>query len=362
MTFKYNQKKYKEVEIFLNKIYENTINNLSKENKKYAVEFINDLELFFYCILFFNFDISKVIASLTDIDCISFQKQNIQDGTNIVTNIYGQEVIELDNQILLNPYLSPSQNLNPKERRRLYLYKGLIKHIINFKSDNIKKFSHIYDDSLEIYPDKDEINKLVESGWLLLEEIISQEIAEKFLYFTLGKKRPPYTYGGTSKENKIITPNNIFSNLDAYRMLEPLIILFGWTLNNIGLLEAHSYNVMIHNLIIKAMNGYFVDEIITEYVYKNQEFELFQLLMIMGKLINSEYGLYNSSFLDEKLSKEENDKLFNAFCRIAKSLITMNTKDYGKDIEITKIPRNDLLGAKILKLKRTNESYQKEKY
>lgn len=360
MTLKYNWKKYQEVETFINKIYENTMNNLSKEDKKYAVEFINDLELFFYCILFFNFDLSKVLASLKDLECISFQKLNSQ--SNSLTNINPKEVIEQDNQILINPYLTKTENLSAKERRRLYLYKGLIKRIINFKSDKIEKFSHIYDASLEIYSNKDEINKLVQSGWLLLEEAMAQEIAEKFLYFTLGKKRPSYTYGGTPKENKIITSNNIFSNLDSYRILEPLIILFGWTLNNIGLLEAHSYNVMIHNLIIKSMNGYFVDEVITEYINKNQEFELFQLLMIMGKLINSEYQLYNSGFLDEHLTKEENDKLFNTFCRITKSLITMNTKHYGKDVEIKNKPRNDLLGAKILILKIDNEPYKREKY
>lgn len=274
MEFIYNWEKHPEVKEFINKIY----NNSQKNNQSLTIDtkiklVINYLEEYFHLLLTFNCNLSKFIDSLNNIDKIEIINMDIP-------------IYTLGSKLGISNNLFKEENINESI---YYLYYELSKHIFNFKSDTTYNFSQIYSNYLEDSSDKIRIPIMVNYGWEFISEILSQDLAERLLYMTINEPRL-----STAIDS------------DYYN----LIALFGMTLNGVGTKEEHSKEFIMYKLLSKAMNSDLSAKIISEYIHKELEFELYEILYIMGMLINQKTNRFPYINFNEKEEKELHKDLY----------------------------------------------------
>ena len=227
----YNWDNNYKVIIYLEKVYINSINYLLENgyNVEYAEEFIRDIEDFLYYFKIKKYNVNVIIDKINDIDNIEFYDSlYINDNQNHEETIL--PVLNRGTKILLSTYISGDNKLSSKERRRQYIYQGLSHSVLSLKSKKTLLFSKKYNRYLDgVYITENIVN----NGWLLIEDTLSQELAEKITYCTLNKIRPGYK-PGLQNEIYPISEHKISSNLEMYRMFQELIIKFGLTLNIVG--------------------------------------------------------------------------------------------------------------------------------
>jgi len=347
MLFKYNWEKYPEVKNILNKIYVNTLDSIGKE---YTDEFLSYIEDFLHYLEIYNYNFNKIIKLLSEIDMVGFQENiYISKGRTIIPNYKNMPpVINLGNKILLNPVLEGDCRLSVEERRRLYLYHGLANTFLSFKSDKTKAFSELYSDILG--EDKFKTEAIVNHGWYLLEEVIAQELAERATYELIDKERPKKRYGLEYEKKFPLHDSDVYSNLEFYRMFQIILLNFGVTLSKIGCQGNCNITLMTFKLLKKAINTNFSDDVISEYIIKENETELYILLYLMGLLMNEKYATYGLRPIpDIEIDIEEVHKVYDSIYKITTGLIDMSDDEYySVPIHNTNANSNILLKRRIL--------------
>ena len=322
MELMYNWDKYPEVIPYLKKINHNTRDYL-KENDyslKYANEFTEDIEDFLYYFNIKNYDVNILLDKIKDIDIIEFYDSLYISNSSIDVNI--PPVLNREVKILLSTYISSNSRLTAKERRRLYLYFGLSKSIISLKSNKTLMFSKFYDR----YLTSNTASVIVNNGWLFFEDTLSQEIAEKITYQTLGKVRPGYR-PGLDDEKYPIEGNKVSSNLEMYRMFQELVVDACLTIKKINNSYQYTGESILDDTIKYSLYNSFSDTVIAEYIYRDNSLELYQLLYLMGLLINEKYKEYNMQFVRNDLTKEEVNKIYDSIKYLTNTLINIGSKD-----------------------------------
>lgn len=302
MKYNYNWDKYPEIKVFLEKIYTNTQNELKNidDTNINVQEVISYIEEYLLAIIEHKYDINKVIKTLETLEYISFKELLLIHGRNNIQSI--PAFMDFGNRIFLN------DEIKDKNMKRFYLYQALTSRILNFKNNDTYSFSKIY--ANDIQSDKKfETSILVDSGWLLLEEALSMEIARRFTAYS--------------------TNNNIFIPAIPNEYLD-ILLLFGMTISNTCTQESHSKIIIIHNLAKQAFNQDFTNKVIKEYIAKGQEFELYQSLFMMGHLMNKK----SKRFPNYLASDDEIKKMTIELYQILRSLITIENKEYDENIEI----------------------------
>ena len=360
MILKHNWENYPQIESILIKIYQKSVIKLKENNYdiKYANEFIEDIEDYIMCTLSFNYNLNKVIKALENIEYISFQKESQDKELKKIIPIYSKKmpVISCQSKILINKDLEATENLTERDRRKLYLFHGLTHNILNFKNDETYEFSKLYSEIFIDETEKKETETIVYNGWLLLEYAISEEIAERFIYFLIKKPRPKYNYS-TNERNIIIDENHIVSNLEFVRMFQPILINFGKTIGNIGTIFEHSKEIIIYKMLKKAFNEDITNQIIDDYFIRNDQIALYQILYLMGLLLNAECSKYNIKVLPNLTTTvDENNYFFEEIKNLTSKLTTLSeTEKKEPNLRIAEI--NDITKHKILKLVKDKEIY-----
>lgn len=317
MEHKYNWKDYPEINSLLNEIYKNTLlENRQNGNLPQAIELVRYIEDYILNVIN-QYDAKKTIASLEKIKSIRITKSTVP------IYILGSTIVINENLFKNN---SKEENTTTIDSQIIYyLYYELSKHIISFKSEITEKFSKIYSNSLQGYDKKIETQIMVNNGWLFLEEIIAKEAAERFTYITL---------------NKIRLSTKI--DFKYYN----IIVMFGMTLNKIGNKENHSNGIIMYSLLKKAFNNDFSKEVISEYISRNSEFELYQILYIMGLIINEQ----NNRIPNVKLTDEEINNLFIELNKLLTGSITLEEDEYQTVETIEEKRLNPFEKIRILRL------------
>ena len=114
------------------------------------------------------------------------------------------------------------------------------------KSKKTLEFSKIYSKYLRYNISKTET--IVNNGWLLIEDVLSQELAEKITYYALNKVRPQCR-PGLENEEFPISGSKISSNLEMYRVFQSLLVNFGLTLGKISTIYDYSEKAIINDLL-----------------------------------------------------------------------------------------------------------------
>ena len=320
MEYNYNWDNYPNVIDYLNILYNNTFTYLKDNNysELYAYEFVSYVEDFLYYFKINNYNVSNIVNKIKDIELIEFYDSfYVNDDYNDVFEL--PPVLNKGTKILLNVSITGNKRLSSKERRRLYLYQGLIHSIFSFKNKKTIMFSKMYNRYLD--NNSNTIEATINNGWLLLEDTLSQELAEKITYALLNKVRPRYKIG-LEDEMYPISSNKISSNLEMYRMFQEIVIYFGLTLNKIDKMINYSNKFIINDLLKYAIENDFSLLVMSEYRERNITLELYQLLYLMGLLINEKYRMYHINFLRyNKLSTYDIDKIYDNIISLCDSLV-----------------------------------------
>ena len=347
MELNYDWDNYASVIDFLNNLYDNTVVSLIEKGYdiKYANEFINDIEDYLYYFKIHNYNLNNIIHKLEDIQVIEFYDSLIINNHN--DNIKFPPVINKTIKILLNTNIQGDKRLSSRERRRLYLYQGLSHSLMSIKSKKTIEFSEIFSKYLRYNTSLTET--IVNNGWLLIEDVLSQELAEKITYFALDKIRPQYR-SGLENEEFPISGSKISSNLEMYRMFQSLLINFGLTLGKISNIYDYSEKTITNDLLKYAINNDLSYLIIAEYNEKNNLVPLYQILYLMGLLVNEMYRTYSINFIHNKpLSLEEVNQIYDNIIELTNSLISFDNDEYP-NADITNIYLDRENKEKILRL------------
>ena len=336
MEFIYKWEDNKEVCNLLTKLYNNTVNYLKelKFDQKYAKQFINDVEEYLFYVKNSVYDLSRVVSKLSGIkfigffDATDFEHSKLDDACEIPPMLLSDDAIYLNNKI------HGDDKLNDRERMKLYLFSGLTHKAISLQDEKTLEFSRILSDNAFDFRQR-KIELIVNNGWLLLENVIAQEIAEHATYTVLSKERPG-SRPGLDGEIFPIEDYYVYSNLEMYRMFSEILINFGFSVSKIGELTSHSRERIVYDFTVRAMNENLSDSIISEYVQKNNEIELYKLLYFMGLLVNEKDAVYGmESIHNLRLSLEDTKIIYSAIFEILNSHFNLSNNEYH-DIPIPK--------------------------
>lgn len=349
MELNYDWSKYPQVLEFLTKIYFNSIDKLteSEYDRIYVQEFINDIEDYLYYFKIHNYNINNIIYKLQDIEVIEFYSSLIVGDEKNNSNINFPPVINRYTSILLNSNIKGDKRLTSRERRRLYLYQGLSHNLMNMKNLKTMEFSKIFSRYLNF--EKNKTETIVNNGWMLIEECLCQELAEKITYFSLDKIRPQYR-PGLENEEYPVNGSKISSNLEMYRPFQEITVNFGLTISKIANLYDYSEKAILNDLLKYSINNNLPYLVIAEYNEKDNLLELYQILYLMGLLVNEEYRNYHKSFLyEDSLTEKEGNQIYEMLLELLNRLISFEEEKYI-NTDISNIKYDKETKAKVLKL------------
>lgn len=358
MNLKYNWDNDLRVKLFLQKIYYNSLDKLEETyyQASYANEFVTAIEDFLCCVKIFSYDFDRILDLLSPLEYISFMMPlSIDNGSLVKLNYhYMPPVINFGTYILLNPQMDTDTRLTDVERRRMYIFHGLANSLLNFQNDVTLKFSEMYDD---LIPKENQCtSRVVYDGFFLLEEALAQEIAERFNYFISGKNRPGITLGGDVLDKKIIASGKISSNLEYFRTFQELLIRFGLTVPSVGDKLEYSREKIIYDLVKKSLNNNFAIEAIAYYVDSHNEATLYQILYVMGLLLNEKNRLHNMPMINMiSLSEKESNTLYDDLIKLLNRHVSLDDQTCDNITDFSDIPLNIFAKKKILSLIRTKK-------
>ena len=297
--FKYNWRNYKEIESYLKRLmYSSYARN--KEIRPYLPQLIHYMEDFFaQCI-------KDGFISKTNINTILERLKDEKNGLRALKPLldkgkYGRSV---DDVVEINLSIGRHANsplLDPDDLLRVYLYHEVGHKILHIHSNEktINNYVQALDGMLE---EKGVFNfettykdELVSDGFLMIEECLAQELAERLTYEITGKKRPKIKtrneianiQGGVPEI--VLVPNNY----DFYGLFQEPTIEFGKTLRGCHGRETTDEEIL-GNMIKKALYTNFDEQVIREYNHGNGELfkDLFLTLRTMGFVLRQKYASF----------------------------------------------------------------------
>ncbi len=252
-------------EIYMNtKEYLSNSGNFSTKASEISSQLVGYIKDFFTIMSYNNYDLERAIKSLGDIKLIKV--------TNTVSKVASFEGAVLINQ----DFFLKSKNYSDNEIRYLLFY-ALTKQILSFRTEDTLNFSKTFSSILG--ENRYMIEVLVNYGWLLLEECIALEISKRFI--------------------KMFDENARFVEQSSDDF-ELITLTFGMTLSNIANKENHSASFIMYNLMKKAMNQDFSKTVISEYIENGSQIELFEILYLMGLILNEHNKRFPYIILSEK--------------------------------------------------------------
>ena len=341
MNFKYDWSKYPEVNMLLIKIYSNT--KTTNNDDSFTKEVISDIEEFLNYFKNNNYVFPLIVSKLKNIQYIGKLSSGFASDSGI-TYLVNEPVIAKDNAIYLSSRFASDNNLSARNRQKLYLYKGLLQNIFSFNNEFTQEFSKLYS---ELFDNSKDTELLVDAGWKLLNEVLTQELAERITYSELGKDRPAKTVGITPTDYYPINGNLVASRLELYRPFEEMTIHFGEAISGVGSLLDQSEETIMNDLIRKVTKGNFSEQVISEYIYNNNELELYLILYSMGLLLNEKYAMYGKRIVPSiNLNISEINSIYNNLIERLNRLYTLDSDEYT-DVSLKEVNKNAFVKKRI---------------
>ncbi len=261
--------------------------------------------------LFHNGNISKILDRLKE-DCRYIEYLPEQNS-----GVYGRtrrdkKCIQINSN--MKKY-SGKRNLTPQEVRRLYLFHELGHILFNIHNNPmIEDFYCTYPDVMykkgkkEVEPQNP---KLLGAGFLMIEELLAQEMGEIFTYFLAGKDRPKYT---TIEDRALNLETE--SNIDFYQVFQKPTINLGRTLRGCGSEENNTNKAILYGMLKRALDHDFVSDLISEYdvalkgkpdAYR----DLMNILINMGIVCDKKYASFGHGLIEERYTGNARQALAN---------------------------------------------------
>ena len=323
--FKYNWDVLPEIEDYLIRLmYSSFLNNSIKLQ---LPELIHDIESFLASGLltgiFDSYNLPKILQLLKDKNSgfrlIEFLPKEL-------SGVFGNSI---GNKIQINQNMtrhSNSPNLTAQEIRRLYIFHEMGHKILNILSN--EKIINDFINTIEVtLQDRGLTNidlnykEFVKEGFWMIEECLTQELAEYLTYYSLNKKRPSF-------ENRVDLGCLISTNHDYYGIFQMPTIHLGKTLCDCANENSTNEEVLL-NMIKKSLNSNFDLELISKYNQGSAElyYDLFLTLRTMGFIKHQKYASFGvgtplkiniQSCLDaiEMITKKNREYLIEGYSEI----------------------------------------------
>lgn len=295
-NLKHNFSKYNEnVSLYLNNLYRNSLNlynnTFSNNNTgttdldlitiRKTIGYIEDYLFYYYT----NYPSKYVNIHNTIVRNI--KKVNVFDRS--MRGLYGQ-YIPFESSLLINPEITGSKHLTKDERTRLYVCHEL-GHAVN--DEWLKTFNNY------VHCPNNKIKNMTYQGFSLLDEAITQNMAENIAYSYAKKSRPKFClYRGSLYSGEFYK-----SNFDFYGNLQEPAILFSKTLRGIGCLN-DDY-LALDKLSVRALDKDFLKDIVEEYKRDRHETDFFYIMPYLGIIKRASYATFGCDdikYIDSSLS------------------------------------------------------------
>lgn len=289
--FSFNWEDFPQIQDYLTRLMFNSFSN-SPQVRSQLPELIHDVELFFAAGLaseiFDNNNLTSILNNLKD----------SKNGFRIVeflppelSGVFGNST---ENKIQINQRMTRhgnSPSLTANEIRRLYMFHEMGHKILNILSQDsvMQNFINTIDPMLRSKGlSNADLNykEFIIDGFWMIEECLTQELAEFLTYYSSQKRRPQF-------ENRSDLGCNIETNHDYYGIFQIPTINLGKTIR--GCSKANSTNEeILLNMIKKALNSNFDLELISEYNQGNAQlyYDLFLTLRAMGMVKKQKYASF----------------------------------------------------------------------
>lgn len=289
--FSFNWENFPQIQDYLMRLMFNSFSN-SPQVKSQLPRLIHDVELFFAT------GLSSKIFDKNNLTSILNNLKNSKNGFRIVeflspelSGLFGNSI---ENKIQINQRMTRHRNspsLTTDEIRRLYMFHEMGHKILNILSQDkvIQNFINTIDPILRskglLNADLNYKEFIIDGFWMI-EESITQELAEFLTYYSSKKRRPQF-------ENRNDLGCNIETNHDYYGIFQMPTINLGKTIR--GCSNANSTNEeVLLNMIKKALNSNFNLELLSEYNQGNAQlyYDLFLTLRVMGMIKKQKYASF----------------------------------------------------------------------
>lgn len=315
--FLFDWENFSQIEDYLIRLMFHSFSN-STQVRTQLPDLIHDVELFFAA------GLSSKIFNNNNLPSILHNLKDAKNGFRIIeflppelAGVFGHSI---QNRIQINDNMTRHGNspaLTAEEIRRLYMFHEMGHKILNILSQEnvINDFTNTIDSVLQskglTNVDLNYRNYVREGFWML-EDCLTQELAEYLTYYSANKQRPSFT--NRRDLNCIVSTNH-----DYYGIFQTPTINLGKTIR--GCSNGITNEGILENMIKKALNSNFDLELISEYNQGNGQlyYDLFLTLRAMGMLKVKKYasfGVGNSINVDTQS------------CLNAIAAITAKNQDY----------------------------------
>ena len=289
--FSFNWKEFPQIQDYLTRLMFNSFSN-SSQVRSQLPELIHDVEMFFAAGLmsgiFDNNNLPSILNNLKD----------SRNGFRIVeflppelSGVFGNSI---SNKIQINERMTRhgnSPSLTAEEIRRLYMFHEMGHKILNILSQGsviqsfIRTIGPILRSKGLSNPDLN-YKEFVKDGFWMIEECLTQELAEFLTYYSSQKRRPQY-------ETRNDLGCNVETNHDYYGIFQMPTINLGKTIRGCSKINSTNEEILI-NMIKKALNSNFTLELISEYNQGNAQlyYDLFLTLRAMGMVKKQKYASF----------------------------------------------------------------------
>lgn len=207
-----------------------------------------------------------------------------------------------NDKVFINFDLDKSGNLTGEERRRLYVCKQLTKFLHNDWKKGIESYNNLLrmGGNISQFASFGVFDEFyIGRGFNLLDEAISQDVAENITYYISKKERPFKTYCS----NQSMFDGFLYkTNFDRFGGIEESAIKFGKTLRCVGSNVYDTDDEVLKKLSIRSFNQDFVQSIVGEYgksIYCQKD--LYDMLYSMGKILDANCNFYNGNLEDNSI-------------------------------------------------------------
>ena len=301
--FIYKWDDYPDIKMYLERLMYNSYKS-SIDIRRKLDSIIHDVEIFFATSLNNGLINEKNLPNILNL-------LNREDGLRRIgyledrySGVYGRNT---NNGIEINRVFNRHSNsplLSELEIRRLYLFHEIGHKILGVaNTDVIQKYISSLDSILkEKDPFKDydiRLTPFIHEGFDLLEEAMTQEMAEYLTYKSANKER-----------SKVYVKNDMgaafLTNFDYYGIFQSPTSNFGRTLRGCAKKDSSDEEVTL-NMVRKALNGNFTEEVIKEYCNGEAElyYDLYQTLIRMGMLKRKKYASLNAAYDIEEVTASD---------------------------------------------------------
>ena len=273
---------YKGFSKFLQKLYKNSY---EKDNGKSINRFLNNIENYFYELIRMGF------INTNNFNSILKRLKTIKKVEELPKELCSCYALVRGSNVSINPYIKGNYGLSTESFQFMIDAHEIGHIIIHGWEDKAKEFCFSLRNISKLEEELNNIgleNKHIFYGFQLLDEVATQEMAERVTYQNICRKRPKYS---KRYDKRIFNFKEYVTNYCIYGEFQSFAEKFARELKFLNCSDDDSLDVLL-KLAKEIFNPDFINKIEYE-MYNNPDkiYKLIMMLGIMGRVKEATYQL-----------------------------------------------------------------------